>query len=114
MMIQDRNFSILCPDVERRSLAFEFNSLQRINCKFHVSILIVKSAFHVKEIFRLRIVCAINDILSQPFFVGETFTGRPGRYVPLSKTISDFKDIINGAYDSKPEDFFYMKGALNN
>ena len=56
----------------------------------------------------------VQKFLSQPFFVGETFTGRPGRYVPLSKTISDFKDIINGAYDSKPEDFFYMKGALNN
>lgn len=55
----------------------------------------------------------IQKFLSQPFFVGETFTGRPGKYVTLAKTISDFKDIIDGKYDSKPEDFFYMKGSLN-
>ena len=55
-----------------------------------------------------------QKFLSQPFFVGETFTGRPGKYVPLQKTISDFRDIIEGKYDSEPEDFFYMKGALND
>src|SRR3989338_1047172 len=56
----------------------------------------------------------VQKFLSQPFFVGETFTGRPGRYVPLSKTRSDFKDIIEGKYDAEQEDFFYMKGSLND
>ncbi len=54
----------------------------------------------------------IQKFLSQPFFVGEAFTGRPGKFVPLSKTIGDFKAIIAGSYDDKPEDFFYMKGSL--
>ena len=56
----------------------------------------------------------VQKFLSQPFFVGETFTGRPGKYVSLTKTINDFKDIIDGKYDSEPEDFFYMKGSLND
>lgn len=54
----------------------------------------------------------IQKFLSQPFFVAETFTGRPGKFVDLKTTITDFKDIIEGNYDDQPEDFFYMKGGL--
>ena len=54
----------------------------------------------------------IQKFLSQPFFVAETFTGRPGAFVNLKTTVKDFKDIIDGKYDDKPEDFFYMKGSL--
>ncbi len=54
----------------------------------------------------------IQRFLSQPFFVGETFTGISGQFVPLAKTIESFKAILAGEYDDKPEDFFYMKGAL--
>lgn len=56
----------------------------------------------------------IQKFLSQPFFVAEGFTGSPGKFVPLSKTIQDFKEIIEGKYDHEPEDFFYMKGSLQN
>jgi F-type H+-transporting ATPase subunit beta len=56
----------------------------------------------------------VQRFLSQPFFVGETFTGLKGQFVPLSKTIESFKAILDGKYDDKPEDFFYMKGALGD
>ncbi len=55
----------------------------------------------------------VQRFLSQPFFVGETFTGISGKFVSLAKTISSFKAILAGDYDDKPEDFFYMKGALD-
>ena len=54
----------------------------------------------------------IQKFLSQPFFVAETFTGRAGKFVSLEKTIKDFKAIIDGKYDNQPEDFFYLKGSL--
>ena len=54
----------------------------------------------------------IQKFLSQPFFVAETFTGHAGQFVPLKKTIQDFKEIMEGKYDSESEDFFYMKGSL--
>lgn len=54
----------------------------------------------------------IQKFLSQPFFVAETFTGRKGEFVKLSQTIEDFSAIIEGKYDDKPEDFFYMKGGI--
>lgn len=54
----------------------------------------------------------IQKFLSQPFFVAETFTNRKGEFVPLRKTIDDFSAIVEGKYDDKPEDFFYMKGEL--
>lgn len=56
----------------------------------------------------------IQNFLSQPFFVGEAFTGRKGKFVPLSDTIAGFKAIIDGAYDDKAEEFFYMKGTIED
>jgi len=54
----------------------------------------------------------IQKFLSQPFFVAEAFTGRPGKYVKLADTISAFKQILDGLHDDKSEDDFYMKGGI--
>ncbi len=54
----------------------------------------------------------IQKFLSQPFFVAEQFTGAPGTYVPLAETIRSFREILDGKHDDKPENEFYMKGAL--
>ena len=54
----------------------------------------------------------IQRFLSQPFFVAETFTGSPGKYVTLAETIRGFKGIINGEYDHLPEQAFYMVGTI--
>jgi F-type H+-transporting ATPase subunit beta len=54
----------------------------------------------------------IQRFLSQPFFVAETFTGTPGKYVTLKDTVRSFKEILEGKHDSKPEQAFYMKGSI--
>jgi F-type H+-transporting ATPase subunit beta len=54
----------------------------------------------------------IQRFLSQPFFVAETFTGSPGKYVSLADTIRGFQGIVNGEYDSLPEQAFYMVGTI--
>ncbi len=54
----------------------------------------------------------IQRFLSQPFFVAETFTGSPGKYVSLKETIAGFKGIVNGDYDNLPEQAFYMVGGI--
>lgn len=55
----------------------------------------------------------IQKFLSQPFFVGEIFTGRPGKFVKLEDTINGFAEILEGKYDDVPEDNFYMKGGID-
>lgn len=55
----------------------------------------------------------IQRFLSQPFFVGETFTGMPGKYVPLKETVRAFQEILAGKHDDKPEQAFYMKGGID-
>jgi len=55
----------------------------------------------------------IQKFLSQPFFVAEVFTGVPGEYVSLAETIQGFKEILDGKHDDKPEQAFYMKGAIS-
>ncbi len=54
----------------------------------------------------------VQRFLSQPFFVAETFTGSPGKYVTLKDTIRAFKGIIAGEYDHLPEQAFYMVGGI--
>jgi F-type H+-transporting ATPase subunit beta len=55
----------------------------------------------------------IQKFLSQPFFVAEEFTGRPGKYVPLKETIRGFKEIVDGQHDALPEQAFYMVGGID-
>ena len=55
----------------------------------------------------------IQKYLSQPFFVGEVFTGKPGKYVPLSETIRGFGEILDGKHDDRDEQDFYMKGSID-
>lgn len=54
-----------------------------------------------------------QQFLSQPFFVAEVFTGKPGRYVSMQETIRGFKGILNGDYDQLPEQAFYMVGSID-
>ncbi len=54
----------------------------------------------------------IQKFLSQPFFVGEQFTGLPGKYVKLEDTIRGFKGIIEGQYDDLPENAFLYVGTI--
>ncbi|HMB58622.1 MAG TPA: F0F1 ATP synthase subunit beta [Xanthomonadales bacterium] len=54
----------------------------------------------------------VQRFLSQPFFVAETFTGSPGKYVSLKDTIRAFKGIVEGEYDHLTEQSFYMVGGI--
>ncbi len=62
-----------------------------------------------QTVYRAR---KIEKFMSQPFFVGEVFTGISGEYVKLEDTVRSFAEIIDGKHDEKSEDEFYMKGAL--
>jgi F-type H+/Na+-transporting ATPase subunit beta len=55
----------------------------------------------------------IERFLSQPFFVAEVFTGSPGKYVTLEKTIAGFKKILSGDLDYLPEQAFYLVGDID-
>src|SRR5271156_2088410 len=55
----------------------------------------------------------IQRFLSQPFHVAETFTGSPGKFVPLKETIRGFKMIVGGECDHLPEQAFYMVGTID-
>lgn len=56
----------------------------------------------------------LQRFLSQPFSVAEKFSGHPGKYVPLAESIQSFKAIIDGEYDSYPEQAFYMVGGIED
>ncbi len=63
-----------------------------------------------KTVYRAR---KIQQFLSQPMNVAETFTGKPGRFVPLQDTIRSFKAIVDGEVDALPEAAFSMVGDID-
>ncbi len=56
----------------------------------------------------------IQRFLTQPFFVGEVFTGLPGKYVSLDDTVKGFLEILDGKHDDLPEQAFYMVGTIED
>src|SRR5690606_34246875 len=54
----------------------------------------------------------IQRFMSQPFFVGEQFTGLPGKYVTVADTVRSCKEIVAGKYDHLPEQACYMVGTI--
>lgn len=56
----------------------------------------------------------IQFFLSQNFHVAEQFTGQKGSYVPVKRTVADFKDILEGKYDHIPEDAFRLVGSMDD
>jgi F-type H+-transporting ATPase subunit beta len=54
----------------------------------------------------------IQLFLTQPFTVGEGFTGVPGEYVKIEDTVRSFKGLVEGEYDDLPEEAFYLVGAI--
>jgi F-type H+-transporting ATPase subunit beta len=54
----------------------------------------------------------LQNFLTQPFFVAEAYTGKPGEYVPVAETIDGCERILSGRMDTVPEEKFYMIGQL--
>jgi F-type H+/Na+-transporting ATPase subunit beta len=55
----------------------------------------------------------VQRFLSQPMFVSEVYTGRPGKYVPVKETVRGFKEILEGKHDNLPEQAFFMVGTID-
>ncbi|MEM1063514.1 MAG: F0F1 ATP synthase subunit beta, partial [Planctomycetota bacterium] len=54
----------------------------------------------------------IERFLSQPFFVAEVFTGKPGNFTPLEETIRSFEEICDGKWDHLSESAFMYVGTV--
>jgi F-type H+-transporting ATPase subunit beta len=56
----------------------------------------------------------LQRFASQPFFVGEVFTGRPGVYVSIKDTVASFREILDGKTDTLPEQAFFLAGTIDD
>ncbi len=56
----------------------------------------------------------VQRFLSQPFFVGEKFTGMKGIYVPVEETVESFEALCNGDLDHVPEQAFFNVGNADS
>ncbi len=56
----------------------------------------------------------IQRFLSQPFNVGEAFTGLKGITVPIAETVESFEALVNGDLDDVPEQAFFNVGGAES
>lgn len=56
----------------------------------------------------------IERYFSQPMFVAEQFTGRPGAFVRVADTVRGVKEILDGKHDDLPEQAFFMAGTIED
>jgi len=56
----------------------------------------------------------LQRFMSQPFFVAEVFTGRPGKFVKIADTVASFREILEGKADTLPEQAFFLAGTLDD
>ena len=56
----------------------------------------------------------IQRFLSQPMFVAENFTGLPGIFVPVEKTVESFEALVKGELDELPEQAFLNVGDADD
>ena len=56
----------------------------------------------------------IQRFLSQPFNVGEVFTGLKGVTVPIAETVESFEVLLNGDLDDVPEQAFLNVGGVES
>ena len=56
----------------------------------------------------------IQRFLSQPFFVGEVFTGLPGCTCRSNETVESFEALCNGELDDVPEQAFLNVGGVES
>ncbi len=112
----DSSSTILDPNIVGKDHYYVASEVQRVLQRYKdlQDIIAILGMEELSEADKELVIRArkIQKFLSQPFFVAEQFTGTKGQYVPLSETIRSFKEILEGKHDDKPENEFYMKGAI--
>jgi F-type H+/Na+-transporting ATPase subunit beta len=114
----DSTSTILSPDVVGAEHYQTARAVQKILQKYKelVDIIAILGMDELSEDDKLTVSRArkIQKFLSQPFFVAQTFTGTPGKYVEVKDTVRSFKEIVDGKCDDIPEQAFYMQGGLDD
>ena len=55
----------------------------------------------------------LQNFLTQPFFVAEIYTGKDGQSVPVDATVEGCERILQGEFDTMPEEELYLIGTID-
>ncbi len=107
---------ILDPDIIGKEHYRVAREVQRVLQRYKdlQDVIAILGMEELSEDDKLTVVRArkIQRFLTQPMFVTEVFTGRPGKYVPVAETVRGFSEILEGKHDGLPESAFYMVGTI--
>jgi len=54
----------------------------------------------------------LQNYFTQPFFIAEPYTKRPGAIVTTTEALRTCRDILDGHYDDLPVDAFFFSGGM--
>lgn len=109
---------ILSPDIVGEEHYRTARDVQRVLQRYKdlQDIIAILGVEELSEDDKLTVARArkIERFLSQPMYVAEVFTGRPGQYVPIAETVRGFRMILNGELDDVPEGYFFLRGRIDD
>lgn len=89
-------------------------TLQRYNDLLDIIAILGMDELNEEDKLLVHRARRIRLFLSQNFHVAEQFTGQAGSFVPVKETIRGFREILEGQYDSFPEDAFRLVGSIDD
>ena len=54
----------------------------------------------------------LQNYFTQPFFIAEPYTKRPGASVTATEALRTCREILDGHYDDLPVDAFFFSGGM--
>lgn len=109
---RSRQLSAVPKSREHEALAENLRQLLREYYRLQFSV--DETEWHVlspKQKHDVHIARCALKYLSQPLFVAEPYTGRPGEFVTADQAAQGFAGILAGRHAGKSPDAFYMVGA---
>ena len=89
-------------------------TLQRYNDLLDIIAILGMDELNEEDKLLVHRARRVRLFLSQNFHVAEQFTGQKGSFVPVKETVRGFKEILEGKYDSFPEDAFRLVGSIDD
>jgi F-type H+/Na+-transporting ATPase subunit beta len=117
MDVFESTSSILTPDVVGKEHYDTVLSAQQLLNKYtelsHMVAIIGEAELSAEQRQQYNRAKKLINYMSQPFFVAEAQTGRPGYYVEREQTVKDVQAIIRGDVDDRTEAEFMNIGAIS-
>lgn len=104
-IVGDDHFEVA---IEFQKMLSEYNKLE------HIVAIVGETELSAQDRLLYQRTKKVINYLTQPFFMTESQTGKPGAFVERTAAVADIKDIISGKVDQFPQEKFMYIGNIKD